>query len=95
MKKFPVQPLADLVFIRRADDYGGPLVRIPCRQQKSLVGVVIAVGPGRPLPDGSAVPMELKIGDKVWFGTCSGMEANFDGIDLLCMREEDVLAVRS
>jgi chaperonin GroES len=95
MKAFPIQPLADLIFVRRVDDYTGPLLRLPCRQQKSLTGCVIAVGPGRPLPDGSAVPMELKAGDRVWFGICSGMEANFDGIDLLCMREEDVLVVKS
>lgn len=95
MKYFPVTPLGDLIFVRRAEDHKGVIALVDprCRQQKSLVGTVIAVGPGAPLPDGSSVPMELKVGDKVWFGSATGMEASFDGISLLCMRENDVLAV--
>jgi chaperonin GroES len=95
VKEFPITPLGDLIFVRRENDYLGPIVQVSLerRVQKSLRGKVIAVGPGRPLPDGSAVPMELKIGDGVCFGIASGMEAKFEGIDILCMREEDVLGV--
>ena len=37
--------------------------------------------------------MTLKKGDKVLYGKYSGTEVSIDGVDLLIMRESDILAI--
>jgi chaperonin GroES len=54
--------------------------------QKSETGVVKFVGPGKP-----DQPMILKVGDKVKFSKHAGMEFSHNGVDLLLMRDDDVL----
>ena len=63
-------------------------------KEKPQQGEVIAVGPGR-TEDGKRVPMEVKAGDKVLYGKYSGTEVTIDGVQLLILRESDILAVVS
>jgi len=39
--------------------------------------------------------LELKAGDRILFGKWSGTEIKIDGVDLLIMKESDVLGVLS
>ncbi len=88
---FPIEPLGELVFVEPVDWYRGTIIVI--EQRPACRGCVLAVGPGRPLPDGSAVPMEVKPGDYIHFGPATGMEGVFCNRRVLSMREEDILAV--
>ncbi len=54
--------------------------------------MVIAVGPGR-TEDGKRVAMEVKIGDKILYGKYSGTEVTIDTVQMLILRESDILAV--
>jgi chaperonin GroES len=56
-------------------------------------GEVIAVGPGKVLENGSRAPMDVSVGAKVVFKKYAPDEVKIDGIELLVIRMEDVVAV--
>jgi chaperonin GroES len=51
------------------------------------------VGKGKRLDDGTLVPLEVKVGDKILFGKYSGSEAPKLGDEYLIMREDEVLGI--
>jgi len=61
--------------------------------EKPIFGKVIAVGKGKILENGEIRPLDVKVGDKILFGKYSGTEVKMDGDELVCMREEDIMAV--
>lgn len=89
-------PLADRVIIK-ADEQpsvtpGG--IFIPdLAKEKPTIGVVVAVGPGKFDETGKRIPMNLKVGDSVFYGKYSGTEVKFQGEQFSLMREVDVYAV--
>ena len=90
-----VAPLADRVVIKALDEaeqMRGGLYIPDTAKEKPQQGEIIAVGPGRFEKD-KRVPMEIKAGDKVLYGTYSGTEVTIDGEQLLILRESDVLAI--
>jgi chaperonin GroES len=92
-----VSPLADRVVVRSLEGHEqtrGGLFIPDTAKEKPQEGEILAVGPGR-FEDGSRVPMDVKVGDKVLFGKYSGTEVVVDGESLLILRESDVLAVLS
>jgi len=92
-----VAPLADRVVVKameEAEQMRGGLYIPDTAKEKPQQGEVIAVGPGR-TEDGKRVPMEVKAGDKVLYGKYSGTEVTIDGVQLLILRESDILAVVS
>ena len=90
-----VGPLADRVVVRsleEAEQTRGGLFIPDSAKEKPQQGEILAVGPGR-FDEGTRVPMELKVGDRVLYGKYSGTEVVIDGEPLLILRETDVLAV--
>ncbi len=61
-------------------------------KEKPQEGEVIAVGPGRATDDGSRIPMELSVGDRVIYSKFAGTEYKDGDDEYLIMRESDVLA---
>ena len=62
-------------------------------KEKPMMGLVIAIGPGKALDNGSRSKLELSIGNKVLYGKYAGTEVKHDGKDLVVMREDDVMGV--
>src|SRR5437016_286779 len=62
-------------------------------KEKPQEGIVEAVGTGRILDNGTKVPMELNIGDRVLYAKYAGNEFKLDEIEYLIISEKDVLAV--
>ena len=62
-------------------------------KEKPQEGIVEAVGSGRILDNGTKVPMELNVGDKVLYAKYSGSEFKLDDIEYLIISEKDVLAI--
>lgn len=62
-------------------------------QERPQEGEVIAIGKGKVLEDGSISPMEIKVGDKVFYGKSVGMEMDVEGEKLLVMHEGEILAI--
>ena len=91
-----IRPLHDRVVVRRTEEEAtspGGIVLPDAAQEKPSQGEVVAVGKGKVSNSGDAIPMDVKVGDKVLFGKYSGTEVKIGGEELLVMREEDIMGV--
>jgi chaperonin GroES len=90
------RPLHDRVALRRVESEtktAGGIIIPDTAAEKPQEGEVMAVGPGARGEDGKIVAMDLKKGDRVLFGKWSGTEVKIDGVELLIMKESDILGV--
>jgi len=51
------------------------------------------VGEGKVLENGKVRPLEVKVGDRVFFRKYAGNDVTLDGVEHIIMREDEVLAV--
>ena len=79
--------------IRDRDTTEGGIVLPDAAKEKPREGEVVSIGAGRLLESGERAPMQIKVKDRVIFGSYAGTEIKFDGAELLIMSEDDVLAV--
>lgn len=87
-------PINDRIVLKRVDadvKTPGGLFIPGNAQDKPTEAIVVAVGPGRLLDDGTVVSPQVKEGDRVLFGKYSGSEVTISGEDFLVMREEDLI----
>lgn len=86
-----MRPINDRVIIKTADaeeKTSGGLIMPSSAKEKPMMGEVIAVGPGK---DGQK--MTVKKGDTVLYGKYAGQELNYEGVDYLIMKEDDILVI--
>ena len=91
-----LQPLGDRLVIRRdesQDRTSGGLYLPDSGKDKQARGIVVSVGDGRTLDDGTRSVFTVKEGDRVLFLAYAGEEFKFGDDELLLMRESDLLAV--
>jgi len=91
-----VKPLHDQIIVKRMEEEQktkGGIIIPDTAKEKPVEGIVVAVGPGRAKKDGSKIPMEVKVKDRVLFARYAGTEVKIEGEEHLMMKEEDVLAV--
>jgi chaperonin GroES len=91
-----LQPLGDRIVARREvseQTTAGGIVLPDSAREKPSRGVVISVGEGRLLKDGTRSSLQVKPGDKILFTTYGPDEIKLGEEELLLMREEDVLAI--
>ena len=62
-------------------------------KEKPVIGVVVAVGPGKFTEKGERIPMSVKAGDKILFKKYGPDEVEVEGKKYLVGDEDDVLAV--
>ena len=90
------RPLHDRILARRVveqDKTKGGLFIPDNAKEKPLEAVVIAVGSGKLLDNGSIQAITVKAGDKILIGKYTGSEVKLDGQDHIILSEDDVLAV--
>ncbi len=91
-----LQPLGDrLVAQREASEQkttGGIFLPDNARD-KPTRGIVISVGEGRLLKDGTRAPLQVKSGDRILFTSYGPEEFKIENEDYLLLSENDVLAV--
>ena len=90
------RPLHDRVVIKRIDaesTTSGGIIIPDTAKEKPQTGEVTAVGPGARDEAGKLTPLDLKVGDKVLFGKWSGTEVKLEGVELLIMKESDIMGV--
>ena len=97
-QKAPVQPLSDRVLVRREDmpdkkSAAGIILPDSATKEKSKVGEVLAVGPGRFGDEADIIPMTVKVGDKVIFNAGWDNEVGEEQDGLYLIDESAVLAV--
>src|SRR5687767_3180939 len=93
-----LKPIADRIVVRREaaeEKTAGGILLPDTAKNKPQRGTVVSVGPGRMKPDGTRVPMQLKVGDKVLFTSWAGDEFEDRGAKdtLVLMHEGDVMCV--
>ena len=90
------RPLHDRVVVRRLEEEqktAGGIIIPDTAKEKPMQGEVIAVGPGARTEDGKLIPLDVKAGDTILFGKWSGTEVKIDGVELLIMKESDIMGV--
>jgi chaperonin GroES len=95
-KALKLQPLGDRVVIEREESEArtaGGIVLPDSAQDKPSRGVVVSVGDGKLLDDGSRSPLQVKVGDRVLFSMYGGDQIKLGEQELLLMREGDILAI--
>ncbi len=76
------RPLHDRVLIEVLDSEektSGGIIIPDTAKEKPQEGKVVAIGSGARTEDGKIIPMDVKIGDIVLFGKCSGTEVKREG----------------
>jgi len=90
------RPLHDRVVVRRIEvesKTAGGIIIPDTAKEKPQTGEITAVGPGGRDEAGKLIPIDLKVGDKVLFGKWSGTEVKLDGVELMIMKESDIMGV--
>ena len=90
------RPLHDRVVVRRIQEderTKGGIIIPDTAKEKPQQGEIVAVGPGAPDEKGNVQPLDVKAGDRVLFGKWSGTEVKIDSVDLLIMKESDIMGV--
>ena len=91
-----IRPLHDRVIVRRQEEErttAGGIVIPDSATEKPSMGEVLAAGNGKVTDSGDLRALDVKVGDRVYFGKYSGTEIKVDGEELLIMREDDIIAI--
>jgi chaperonin GroES len=91
-----LKPLGDRVVVEpveREEKTKSGIVLPDTAKEKPQEGIVRSVGSGRVLDNGTKIPLELKVGDKVLYAKYAGNEFKIDEIEYLIISEKDVLAI--
>src|SRR4051812_15044734 len=98
-KKTTLQPLGDRVLVKREEkettkSAGGIIIPDTAQKEKSKMGVVVAVGPGRMSDEGKLIPNTIKTGAKVVFNAGWDNEVDLGDKDdeYFLVKESDILA---
>jgi chaperonin GroES len=90
-KKLNITPLHDRFIVKPAaaeEKTAGGIYIPDTAKEKPSKGIVMASGTGK-----VDEPLTVKIGDTVLYGKYAGTEITIEGVDLLIMRESDILAI--
>ena len=91
-----VRPLHDRILIRRIEEtenVKGGIIIPDTAKEKPQEGIVVAVGNGKILDDGTRLSLEVKESDHILFGKYSGSDIKIEGEEYLILREDEVLGI--
>ena len=91
-----LKPLGDRIVVKPEDEAesrtASGLVIPDTAKEKPQLGKVLAVGPGE-YKDGERIPLDVGVGDTVFYSKYGGTEVKVEGVDYLILSARDVLAV--
>ena len=89
-----IVPLYDRILIERIEESesktSGGIIIPDAAKEKAQIGVVIATGKGRLMQDGKIIPLQVQVGDHVFFAKYAGTDA---GENMLLIREDEILGI--
>jgi len=94
--KTNIRPLGDRVVVKAVEreEQTKSGIYIPDTvQEKPQEAIVLAVGNGKLLDNGTRQPIDLKVGDRVLYSKYAGTEVKQLTEDYLILRESDILGV--
>lgn len=93
-----LKPLHDRVLVKRTESEektAGGLIIPDTAKEKPSEGEVVSVGDGARKDNGELIAPAVKEGDKILFGKWSGTEVTVDGVEMLMMKESDIMGILS
>jgi chaperonin GroES len=93
-----VKPLADRVFVKVSaaeEKTAGGILLPDNAKEKPQVGEIVAVGTGKLKDDGTRLPMDVKVGDKVLYSKYAGTDIKLGSEEYVLLSEKDILAIVS
>jgi chaperonin GroES len=91
-----VRPLHDRILLKRIEEkesIKGGIIIPDTAKEKPQEGLVVAVGNGKILENGTKITLDVKAGDHVLFGKYSGTDIKVEGEEFLIIREDEVLGI--
>ena len=92
-----IRPLGDRVLVRPIEKEevtaSGIVLPDTVDKKQKAEGVVVAVGPGKTLENGTKAPMDVKVGDKVLFRKWGGEDVKIEKDEYKMLGAEDILAI--
>lgn len=89
-----IRPLYDRVLVKRSKEQeettAGGIIIPDAAKEKAQTAEVIAVGQGRLISTGELKPLNVKVGDQVFFAKYTGTDA---GKEHIILREDDILGI--
>ncbi len=92
-----LKPLADRVLVKpvqKEEMTKGGIYLPDTAKEKPQEGEIIAVGPGKVNDEGKTIPLEVKVGDRVIYSKYGGSEIKIDDVEMVILRESDILAIK-
>ena len=100
-KKFSLSPLGDRVVVKPSENGGekklasGIIIPETVSKEKLLSGEVVTVGPGRRTDDGKRIPVEVKVGDIVFFKKPWDEPIKVNGVDYYVLSESEIILIEN
>jgi len=94
--KTNIRPLGDRVVVKavgREEQTKSGIYLPDTVQEKPQEALVVAVGNGKLMDNGTRQPIDLKVGDRVLYSKYAGTEIKQIDEEYLILRESDILAV--
>lgn len=96
MKDMKIKPLFDNVLVKPLEPENktaSGIILPDTAKDKSQMGEIMAVGPGKVGTKGEKNPMLVKVGQKVLYKKWGGNEVKVDRQDWMLLSQEDILAI--
>ena len=90
-----IKPLSNRVVLKsvEAEETTKAGIILPgSAQEKPEIAQVVEIGPGE-VKDGAAVPMTVKVGDKVIVAKYAGTQVKLEGETYNIVKEDEILAI--
>lgn len=91
-----LRPLGDRIIIelQEAEQTTSFGIIVPdSAKEKPQEGVVVAVGTGRVLDNGTRAELDVKVNDRIIFDQYAGTEVKYDGKEYLILDVRNILAI--
>jgi len=96
MAKVNIKPIGDKVLVKRVEAEertSGGILLPDTAKEKPRRGIVLGVGQGRLLDDGTRSPLQVQKNDHVIFTNYAGSEIKLNGEEYMIMDESDILGI--
>lgn len=91
-----IKPIRDRIIVKplEADTVTASGIVIPDNAaEKPMQGIVVGVGTGKVIDDGTVIPLEIKEGNTVLYGKYAGQTVKVDNIEHVVLKEDEVMAI--
>jgi chaperonin GroES len=98
-KKLSVKPLGDRVVVKPLVHEGekklaSGIILPATNKEKPIEGQVVAVGPGRTTDTGYRIPMEVQVGDKVYFKKPWDEPMKINDVEYYVLAESEITLIQ-